>query len=307
MKWPYNKDFAFTIIDDTDKATIQNITPVYDYLASKNLITTKTVWVYPSRDKYTGQTIQDEDYLSYHLKLERQGFEIQLHNVGSGIFKRDEIINGFTLFKEKLGRYPSMQINHASNRDNIYWGYKRHGIILRSLRKLFKGKTIRFFGDEIESDCFWGDLSKTHLRFIRNRVFNGINTLKYDPRMPFAEKKNKPYSNYWFSASDGGTVKEFNHLITKSNVDKLIQQKGLCIVYTHFAYGFVDTRGELNKTFKENIDYLSKQNGWFVPATEILEYLLSQKGKKSVGSIYINMLDIKWIIHKIIKKLQYAR
>jgi len=47
---------------------------------------------------------------------------------------------------------------------------------------------------------------------------------------------------------------------------------------------------------------LSKQNGWFVPANDILEYLLSQKKKDYVSSSYINKLDLRWLIDKIKKK-----
>ena len=43
MTWPNGKRFAFTIIDDTDKSTVENIKPVYDYLYSHGLKTTKTV------------------------------------------------------------------------------------------------------------------------------------------------------------------------------------------------------------------------------------------------------------------------
>ena len=158
----------------------------------------------------------------------------------------------------------------------------------------------------MESEYFWGDYSKDKIKFIRNRVFNGINTLKYDPRMPFKEK-HKEYTNYWFSSSDGHTVEEFNDLISKSNINKLKRQGGLCIVYTHFASGFIDSNGKLNERFKDNIEYLSIQNGWFVPASEILEYLLSQKKKDYVSSFYINVLDFKWLSNRILKKLKYGR
>jgi hypothetical protein len=52
MDWPENKDFAFTIIDDTDNATLDNIKPIYDFLLSKNIKTTKTVWIYEPRDNF---------------------------------------------------------------------------------------------------------------------------------------------------------------------------------------------------------------------------------------------------------------
>ena len=306
MKWPLNKEFAFTIIDDTDFSTIEKVRPIYEYLKRKNIKTTKTVWVYPSRNTFTGQTIQDNDYLKFLLKIESEGFEIQLHNIGSGNFKRNEIIKGLNTFKEIFNRYPLMQINHASNPDNIYWGYKRYGALLRFFIKLFMGKSRKFYGDEPESEYFWGDLSKKHVKYIRNRVFNGINTLKYDPKMPFIEK-NKKYSNYWFSSSDGHTVEEFNNLIIKKNIDKLRNKNGLCIVYTHFACGFLEPNGEINTTFKENIDYLSSQNGWFVPASEILDYLLNSRREITLNNIYLNLLDLKWLIERIQKRIKYGR
>jgi len=301
MNWPKKKEFAFTIIDDTDNSNINNIKPIYDYLTSKNIKTTKTVWVYPSRDRYTGQTLQNNNYYKFIKLLKSDGFDIQLHNVGSGNFSRTEIIKGLDEFKQKLGKYPNMHINHCSNSDNLYWGHKRFGMILRKTMQIIEGSKKRFYGDEINSNYFWGDVAKEKIKFIRNRVFNGINTLKYDPKMPFREKR-KIFSNYWFSSSDGHNLKQFNNLVTKSNIDKLKREKGLCIVYTHFASDFVDQQGKLDEIFKENINYLSKQNGWFVPANDILEYLLSQKKKDYVSSSYINKLDLRWLIDKIKKK-----
>ena len=301
MNWPKKKEFAFTIIDDTDNSNINNIKPIYDYLTSKNIKTTKTVWIYPSRDRYTGQTLQNNNYYKFIKLLKSDGFDIQLHNVGSGNFSRTEIIKGLDEFKQKLGKYPNMHINHCSNSDNLYWGHKRFGMILRKTMQIIEGSKKRFYGDEINSNYFWGDIAKEKIKFIRNRVFNGINTLKYDPKMPFREKR-KIFSNYWFSSSDGHNLKQFNNLVTKSNIDKLKREKGLCIVQTHFASDFVDQQGKLDEIFKENINYLSKQNGWFVPANDILEYLLSQKKKDYVSSSYINKLDLRWLIDKIKKK-----
>tara|TARA_R110002033_G_scaffold5978_9_gene24434 strand:- start:2169 stop:3074 length:906 start_codon:yes stop_codon:yes gene_type:complete len=263
-------------------------------------------WVYPPKDNFTGQTIQDNSYFKFLKELEKQGFDIQLHNVGSGKFNRNEIIEGLDIFKHKFGRYPKLHINHASNPDNLYWGYKRYGIIFRKIIQLLKGKKKRFYGDEVGSEYFWGDLAKNKIKFIRNRVFNGVDTLKYDPQMPFKEKYKK-FSNYWFSSSDGHTIEEFNNLISKSNINKLKRENGLCLVYTHFASGFVDDDNNLNEQFKENIDYLSEQNGWFVPASEILEYLLSEKKEDFVSELYLSKLDIKWLTNRIMKKIRYRR
>lgn len=67
----------------------------------------------------------DENYLAFIKELQERGFEIALHNVGSGAFTRSEIISGIEIFKDKIGCYPQVHINHASNPNNIYWGSKR--------------------------------------------------------------------------------------------------------------------------------------------------------------------------------------
>ena len=79
------KNFFFTIIDDTDDATLENIKPVYDFLYEKKIFITKTVWVHPPRDKHSkGDSLQRPEYLEYIKELSAKGFEIALHNVGSG-------------------------------------------------------------------------------------------------------------------------------------------------------------------------------------------------------------------------------
>ena len=303
MHLPNNKNFAFTIIDDTEWATVENIKPVYDLLYDLGFLTTKTVWVYPTRDHFSGQSLQDEDYLEFIKDLKNKGFDIQMHNVGSGDFFRDEIISGIEIFKQKMGYYPSMQINHATNKDSLYWGYKRFGGLLKWCLKSFFSSGNIFFGDDPQSEHFWGDVAKKHIKYLRNRTFKGINTLKYDPKMPYVEPKKK-YSNYWFSSSDGGDAEVFTKLISKQNVDKLVRNKGLCIVYTHLAANFVDNNGQVNPLFKERMEYLSRQNGWFVPASEILDYLSSQTKNRNAGWFYFLMMDIRWLIPQCIKKLK---
>lgn len=44
IPWPDGKRFAFTIFDDTDHQTLENVPPVYDFLSDLGLRTTKSVW-----------------------------------------------------------------------------------------------------------------------------------------------------------------------------------------------------------------------------------------------------------------------
>lgn len=307
IKWPDNKKFAFTIVDDTENSTIENVKPIYDFLYQHGLITTKTVWVYPSRDCFTGGFLLDNDYLEFIADLKAKGYEIGIHNVGAGEYTREEIIKGLDLFKEKLGFYPSIHINHYSNKDNIYWGHERFQLILRSLFKIIYGEKRKFYGTDINSKYFWGDICKSKIRYIRNYTFNDINTLKIDPLMPYMDKNKEKYSNYWFSSSDGHTVKEFNALLKRENVDRLEYEGGACIVYTHFAYNFVDSKGRINEDFAEKIKYLASKDGWFVPAGVLLDYLLSFKGNHYVSKSYLTALDFKWLLDRIIKRIRFNK
>lgn len=304
INWPEGKSFAFTIIDDTDNAFVDNIKPIYDYLNSIQLKTTKTVWVYPPRDQYSGACLQDEDYLKFIKNLHEQGFEIELHNVGSGEFSRDEIIEGVEKFNSLLGYYPKIHINHSRNPDNIYWGYKRFVPPLSWISKLVFSKR-KYEGEDENSPHFWGDVVTKHIKYTRNHVFNGSNTQRYDDIMPYRVKKKK-HSSYWFSSSDGETVEEFNFFLSNENIDKLESQGGYCIMYMHFAAGFLDKNGELNPQFKTTLDYLTSKNGWFVPTGQLLDHLLKQRPEKSASYWSLLRLDMKWVFGRIRKKLKFG-
>ncbi|MBR3300867.1 MAG: hypothetical protein IKI68_05210 [Clostridia bacterium] len=300
IRWKNNCDFAFTIVDDTDFATVENVKPVYDYLYEKGIITTKTVWVYPSNDdKYTGDCLKDNDYAEFIKDLSDKGYEIAFHNAGSGGFKRKETVCALEDFKSILGQYPKMFINHSNNIENIYWGYERFSGIIKYIYKLKKSH-VASEGTRENSDYFWGDICKERFRFIRNRTFNGINTLKEDKRLVYRETGKEKYSNYWFSSSDAMRVTSFNNLLTKENIDKLEREKGCCILYTHFAYDFVDENGNLDDGFKAAIDYLASKNAWFAPASEILDHVLRDREYKP-SKFYEFMMDIKWFFERLKK------
>jgi len=305
--WPNRKEFAFSIVDDTDFATVKNVKPIYDYLYDKGIKTTKTVWCYPSRDKYSGESLSDLNYRIFIKSLYENGFEIAFHGVGSGEFKRQEIESGLQLFHDIIGSYPKMYINHASNPEGLYWGNKRFSIPLKQiydLIKVFLGKpSVVTSGEDEDSKFFWGDYAKEHIKYIRNRVFSGINTFKYDPYMPYIEESKK-YSNYWFSSSDGYNCRKFNSLLSQKNINKLVSENGCAIIYTHFAYDFIEKDGNLNKSFIEAMDYISELNGWFAPASEILDYIQQQRDNdKNIKNVASLKMDCRWACERAIRKV----
>ena len=87
---------------------------------------------------------------------------------------------------------------------------------------------------------------KGKIKYVRNYTFHNINTLQMNPAMPYHDF-NKPYVNLWFSSSDGHDVNTFNNLLKEENLDRLEQEHGVCIIYTHFSNGFV-IDGVLNET-----------------------------------------------------------
>ena len=304
--WPNSKKFAFTIIDDTDNAVLSQIKPIYDLLLENNIFTTKTTWVFNSRNKYYGDTLENEKYKQYLLYLSSRGFEIALHNVGSGNFNRKEILNGLSVFESVFGSPPKIQINHSNNADNIYWGRERfYGFIKRFYGT--KRSSIESFGSKKGSDCFWGDYVKKNILFIRNRTFNGINTLKYDKALVHNELGKEEFSNLWFSSSDGMDCKLFKKLLTKKNIDKLEKEGGCCILYTHFAYGFLNKEGDVDKEVLDIIKYLSTKQAWFAPASEILDYVYKDNLESGIeiNKRYLKQLDRKWFVGRVFKKIKH--
>ncbi len=305
MKWPGGKSFGFAIVDDTDSATVDRVRPVYELLAALGVSATKTVWVYPSRDKWKGQSLADPDYLDFIRFLQTEGFEIGLHGVGSGSFTRDEIVEGLGRFRELIGYSPRLHANHSHSLPNVYWGHRRFVPPVSTLYQLARFDS-KFEGENPASPAFWGDYSQG-IDYIRNLVFRGIDTLQSDPHTPYREA-SKPYAKYWFSASDGETATDFTELISKANVDALERSGGACIVYTHFAVGFVRD-GRVDPAFASRLAYLAQKDGWFVPASELLDYLLARRDDpaRPIGYPALLGLNLRWLAGRVMKRVRLGR
>lgn len=291
--YPYGKNFAFTITDDPDGCKIAETKIVYDLLKSIGLKTTMAVWIqeelhsdgFPEFDgnfNY-GDTCENNTYLEYVKNMQKDGFEIALHTVSPGNDYRQETISGYEKFKKVFGSYPKINIMHSNNLENIYWGKKVvENSFIRSIIGLFYEKSeLPFQGEDPKSDYFWGDVLKDKTKYVRLWGTSKINTLSFNPTMPYHDP-HKPYVNFWFSYSDGYDCNRFNKLITDENIKDLIKERGTSIVYTHFAFDFIKNDENGNKMLDQNfVKQIKKvaihKNGWFVPASEILDRLLMMK------------------------------
>ena len=257
--YPDKKKFVFTIIDDTDDAIFENIKPVYDLLFQNKILTTKTIWVYPPRDikQSKGDCLQRPEYLEFVKDLHKKGFEIALHNVGSGSYEREEIIRGLQEFKNHLGIHPNIHVNHSYNPDNLYSGSKRFSFPFNYIIKLLYSQYDEFYGDNPESNFFWGDIHKNLIKYSRNHEIDDINTVKINPYIPYKDKRYDTYSNYWFSSTFAPNQWVFNAMVTPEKIDRLENQGGICILYTHLGYFM--RRGKIDPGFVKIIEYLGKK------------------------------------------------
>lgn len=302
-KFPERKNFVFTIIDDTDDAFLNGIRQVYDILFQNGLRTTKTVWVYPPRDLgiSKGDSLQNKDYLAFIKDIQSKGFEIGLHNVGSGDYSREEILEGIEEFNKELGSYPRLHINHSYNKDNIYSGSKRFTFPLNWLVKKMYSKYDMFYGDIPESAYFWGDVHKKLIKYARNFEIDNINTLKVFPQIPYREKRFDEYANYWFASTFAPNQWVFNHIVNRESVDRLEAEGGICILYTHL--GYYTQFGKVDRGFQEMVEYIGKKDGWFVPVGTVLDFLHNEINGKDQ---YLPFLLQKRIeMHSFLTRIKY--
>lgn len=299
IRWPNDKDFAFTVFDDTDFATVENIREVYALLKDYGFKTTKSVWTLNGGKNSinNGLTCDNNNYLDWILRIQKSGFEIGFHNATYSSSKQEHTLIGIEQFYKLFGHYPVAMANHNTNKESIYWGSNRLSGINKFIYSILNFKKYAFMGEIEGSDYFWGEICKEKIKYVRNFVFPQINTLAVCPYMPYYDP-DKPYVNYWFASSEGSDVNAFNKCISEQNQDLLEKEGGACIMYTHFAFGFYD-HNEINQNFKTLMDRLRKKNGWFVPVSTLLDYLLEINGQHIITNQEKKRLERKWLLHKI--------
>ena len=295
MELPEDKRFAFSILDDTDDSTVENVKPIYDLLHELGFRTTKTVWAANcpegSRLFFAGQTLQNRDYLNFVLELKQRNFELAWHVATMESSKRARTIEALEFFYNEFGYYPKLHCNHGHNLENIYWGTRRYrNPLFRQIVRTVNKQLDQFVGEDESSPYFWGDLCKQHFRFVRNFTFSELNMLKCDPHMPY-HLEDRPYVNYWFSTADAPDVTRFNQLLTKDKLDQLSNERGICIISTHLGKGFV-RNGRVDKDVRSTLEYLAKLDGWFVPTSDILELLLKQGSNGKISRL--GQLGMEW-------------
>jgi hypothetical protein len=305
VQWPNGYRFAFTVVDDTDWATLDNVKPVYDLLAGLGMRTTKTTWMFSgnARGHNSGETCEDLPYRDWLLALQSQGFEIALHNAAPSTSDRQATQTALDSFQQLFRAENILFCNHTGCQDNIYWGAARlSGWHQRLYNLATKGKRRNISRGHIVGDpLFWGDLCRQHVRYVRNFVFDELDMLRICPELPYHDP-SRPFVNFWFPSANGANLKRFLENFTLTKLDALAEVGGLCIAYVHFAAGFAEN-GAVNHEFRRRMEHLASLGGWFAPASDLLEFLRAgaSKDERIISPRRLAQLECKWLFEKLLK------
>lgn len=306
IAYPGGKRFAFTIIDDTDVATVETVLPVYRLLESLGLRTTKTVWPVGcpegSRLFSRSQTLEDPEYLAFAVDLAARGFELTWHGATMESSTRARTLTALARFKDVFGGYPSVHAGHAENRENLYWGADRvdSPIIAALLRRMGSQRHGYYQGHQPDSAYFWGDVCLERFRYVRNLTFDQLDLSSINPSMPYRDER-RPFGRLWFSGADAEDVTAFNRLLRRDRQQRLEDSGGFCIVSTHFGKGFV-RNGVVDAMTTELLTELSKRDGWFVPAGALLDHLAQHRSNCELPRGEWRRMQWRWLYDIVAQK-----
>ena len=111
---------------------------------------------------------------------------------------------------------------------------------------------------------------------MRRFVFSEINVLRVNSYVPY-QLDQTPFVNYWFDSSDGGSINQFEKLLSPENLDRLERERGVCIIYAHLGAGSFNSNDGVSPRFVSRIRDVASRPGWFVPASELLDYLAARQ------------------------------
>ena len=87
--------------------------------------------------------------------------------------------------------------------------------------------------------------------------------------------------------------------LSEKNQDRLEEEGGACIMYTHFACGFLED-GRLRPRFVELMKRLAAKPGWFVPTHRLLDHLRAVRGGTGeITAAQRQALERKWFFEKL--------
>ncbi len=311
LEFPDGKKFAFTIIDDTDVATVENLGPIYRLLEELGLQVTKTVWPMGcpegSKNFSSSQTLDDPEYCAFVVELQRRGFEIAWHGATMESSTRERTLAGLERFRVTFGTHPRVHANHAFNRENLYWGAARiDQPLVKFLYHRLNGRPPGYFQGDVQGSAYWwGDVCERHIVYVRNLTFDEINLARVNPSMPYHDP-TRPLVRRWFSATDAEDCEAFNHLLRPEQQERLEREGGFCIVATHLGKGYVRA-GQVHPVARQRLESLARRAGWFPTVSGLLDWLDEQKDSDIIPGREWEVMQWRWAWDLLRRKRRQRR
>jgi hypothetical protein len=278
--YPDGKAFGFTIVHDADSAYSRRLAPIMDAFDAIGLKITVTVFPFwaawapdPVRlwsewrehDAFFAPVavpLEDAEEQSFYIDLQRRGHEIALHTPSETSSSRADVIRAFAFFETVFGAPPRTYVEHSP--DNNLDAQNRCG----------SNRASPYYNTDLlnQSGC-WVWVCDDETAFSRNldRQFNVLSD-EAGPFCPRARRKfgiERAFLRSPTKPSDGdGFLAAFND----ETFDALEQQRGLALVYTHLAVGWLDPQTRrLRHDLADRLAALARRNVWFAPAAAILD------------------------------------
>jgi hypothetical protein len=301
--WPGGAPFAFAIVDDTDKTTLENGPLVYDLLTSLDIRATKTVWpVAPTGPGRTGgSTCDDPRYLEWVLGLQAAGHEIGFHNATDETSTRERTIAALDRFLELFGHDPRVGADHSANAEAMYWGAKRltglRATAYRAVGPLVWDHDVRSEGDDPASPHFWGDVCHDRIDYWRNFTFCSSDVLDVCPVLPYHDPA-RPLVRWWYAATHAPHLDPFVAAVAPARLDALERTGGACILYTHFGTNFT-WQGALQPELEQALRAVVERDAWCAPVSEVLDHLRADRGDRVITDGERAHLERRWMLDQV--------
>ena len=127
-----------------------------------------------------------------------------------------------------------------------------------------------------------------------------INLDRINPTLPY-HNPQQPFVNYWFSSSFGDKLNSFCRMLREESQDRLEEEAGVCIMYTHFGLHFCKN-GKLDPEFVRLMRRLAGKDGWFVPVATLLDHLRTQRQDHTIPPGELSRMERRWLKERLLRR-----
>jgi len=227
------------------------------------------VWINDTTDTIATET------RNLYLWLWSMGYEMNYHTTSSIEDNRTKTLKGFEIYKNLFGEYPKLYVDHGPTSENP--------------------EHITAQGSNVSSPYYLIDILDKYSKylwpgFITHR--GAVNLFNYsesgknfpffvcDNYRPILYEVNGTVVRAWFFIrNDFPNADPIVQYLTYEAIDKLEEEYGLNIMYTHMHNWLYASGGKiyLNKTVADRIRYVTTKNIWIDLPTVVMDYLVARQ------------------------------